>query len=358
MADEKVWTEESTTKTEQQYAKLPEPLIVSYLRERGEAPSDDPDGHRWEFYTPTQEWRTTITVLCACLMLCAGLLVFRFVVNANYVRQYLAGSNDTSAEEMLLPLNFPEGYVPNYNIGNARYREGNYKEAAGYYQDALRSGPSDKNGENCDVRVNLALSQLREINFEAMEEAIALRDAAEAEAAAQQAQEEPAQEELPGPVEPEIEPEVEPDPAAPAQGGAAAQTESPEVTAARRTLENVTSQLLAARQVLCEQGCADPEGTNGHDPEAEQLKQEIDELLKRVQQNPDSGENEDEQEQEEQEEQEKQKEKSRREQKVEDQLKQQQKESGKERAESQHQQEIQEDREENGYGYDFDGKTW
>lgn len=330
MADEKVWTEESTTKTEQQYAKLPEPLIVSYLRERGEAPSDDPDGHRWEFYTPTQEWRTTITVLCACLMLCAGLLVFRFVVNANYVRQYLAGSNDTSAEELLLPLNFPEGYVPNYNIGNARYREGNYKEAAGYYQDALRSGPSDKNGENCDVRVNLALSQLREINFEAMEEAIALRDAAEAEAAAQQAQEESAQEE----------------------------PESPEVTAARRTLENVASQLLAARQVLCEQGCADPEGTNGHDPEAEQLKQEIDELLKRVQQNPDSGENEDEQEQEEQEEQEKQKEKSRREQKVEDQLKQQQKESGKERAESQHQQEIQEDREENGYGYDFDGKTW
>ncbi|MBP3218732.1 MAG: hypothetical protein J6M46_10195 [Lachnospiraceae bacterium] len=330
MADEKVWTEESTTKTEQQYAKLPEPLIVSYLRERGEAPSDDPDGHRWEFYTPTQEWRTTITVLCACLMLCAGLLVFRFVVNANYVRQYLAGSNDTSAEEMLLPLNFPEGYVPNYNIGNARYREGNYKEAAGYYQDALRSGPSDKNGENCDVRVNLALSQLREINFEAMEEAIALRDAAEAEAAAQQTQEEPVQEE----------------------------PESPEVTAARRTLENVASQLLAARQVLCEQGCADPEGTNGHDPEAEQLKQEIDELLKRVQQNPDSGENEDEQEQEEQEEQEKQKEKSRREQKVEDQLKQQQKESGKERAESQHQQEIQEDREENGYGYDFDGKTW
>ena len=45
---------------------------------------------------------------------------------------------------------------------------------------------------------------------------------------------------------------------------------------------NAIRQLQAARNVLCEKGCADPYGTNGHDPEAEQLKQDIDKMLEEL----------------------------------------------------------------------------
>ena len=352
MADEKEVIEQTAAPEEIQYAKLPEPLIFRYLRERETAPSDgNPDGG-WEFYVPSAEWRRIVSVLSICMMICAVLLVARFSVNAYFVSSYNAGSNDTSAEEVLLLLNFPEGYVPNYNIGNARYREENYKEAAGYFQDALRSGPSDQNGENCDIRVNLALSLLHEIDFEAMEEAIAVRDAAAAEQEQAQA------------AEPEEESAVEPDAETePAVGPEAAEAvDSPEVASAKRTLGKVAGQLLAARQVLCETGCADPTGTDGHDPDAEKLKQEIDELLKRVQdQDSDSGDQDDEQQQDESEEEQQKKEQSKREKKMKDQLKQQQKESNQERSDAQREKERQEAREEEGEGSgedDFSGKTW
>ena len=352
MADEKEVIEQTAAPEEIQYAKLPEPLIFRYLRERETAPSDgNPDGG-WEFYVPSAEWRRIVSVLSICMMICAVLLVARFSVNAYFVSSYNAGSNDTSAEEVLLLLNFPEGYVPNYNIGNARYREENYKEAAGYFQDALRSGPSDQNGENCDIRVNLALSLLHEIDFEAMEEAIAVRDAA----AAEQEQAQAAEPEEESAVEPEAETE-------PAVGPEAAEAvDSPEVASAKRTLGKVAGQLLAARQVLCETGCADPTGTDGHDPDAEKLKQEIDELLKRVQdQDSDSGDQDDEQQQDESEEEQQKKEQSKREKKMKDQLKQQQKESNQERSDAQREKERQEAREEEGEGSgedDFSGKTW
>ena len=352
MADEKEVIEQTAAPEEIQYAKLPEPLLFRYLRERDTAPSDgNPDGG-WEFYVPSAEWRRIVSVLSICMMICAVLLVARFSVNAYFVSSYNAGSNDTSAEEVLLLLNFPEGYVPNYNIGNARYREENYKEAAGYFQDALRSGPSDQNGENCDIRVNLALSLLHEIDFEAMEEAIAVRDAAAAEQEQAQA------------AEPEEESAVEPDAETePAVGPEAAEAvDSPEVASAKRTLGKVAGQLLAARQVLCETGCADPTGTDGHDPDAEKLKQEIDELLKRVQdQDSDSGDQDDEQQQDESEEEQQKKEQSKREKKMKDQLKQQQKESNQERSDAQREKERQEAREEEGEGGgedDFSGKTW
>lgn len=376
MADEKEVIEQTDAPEEIQYAKLPEPLIFRYLRERETAPSDgNPDGG-WEFYVPSAEWRRIVSVLSICMMICAVLLVARFSVNAYFVSSYNAGSNDTSAEEVLLLLNFPEGYVPNYNIGNARYREENYKEAAGYFQDALRSGPSDQNGENCDIRVNLALSLLHEIDFEAMEEAIAVRDAA----AAEQEQAQAAEPEEESTVEPEEEAGTEPaagpeteaedEPAAGSEAEtepavepeAAEAVDSPEVASAKRTLGKVAGQLLAARQVLCETGCADPTGTDGHDPDAEKLKQEIDELLKRVQdQDSDGGDQDDEQQQDESEEEQQKKEQSKREKKMKDQLKQQQKESNQERSDAQREKEQQEAREEEGEGGggdDFSGKTW
>ena len=44
--------------------------------------------------------------------------------------------------------------------------------------------------------------------------------------------------------------------------------------------------LQSARNVLCEKGHADPYGTDGHDPEAEQLKQDIDKMLEELDAEP------------------------------------------------------------------------
>ena len=83
---------------------------------------------------------------------------------------------------------------------------------------ALEAHPGEK--KECDIRVNLALAMLKKINFDHLD--------------------------------------------------------------TEKDKENAIRTLQAARNVLCEKGCADPYGTDGHDPEAEQLKQDIDKMLEEL----------------------------------------------------------------------------
>ncbi|HBZ02509.1 MAG TPA: hypothetical protein DEO83_01675 [Lachnospiraceae bacterium] len=219
-----------------------------------------------------------IDIISVVLLVISLFLGIRYLINSVFVYKYNhggyeAGNYNVKLEEFLSKLNIPEGYVPYYNAGNASYQNGDYDSAISYYKDALESHPTEK--KECDIRVNLALAMLKKIDFDHLE------------------------------------------------------TEKQKANAIR--------QLQSARNVLVEKGCADPYGTNGHDPEAEQLKQDIDKMLEELGAEPEPPENEsDEQQQGGQGEQEE-KQKSFREEQLEKDLNEQKEDSMKERREADNQ---------------------
>jgi hypothetical protein len=122
---------------------------------------------------------------------------------------------------------------------------------------------------------------------------------------------------------------------------------------------NAIRQLQAARNVLCERGCADPYGTNGHDPEAEQLKQDIDKMLEELGGEPEPPDSDD-QDQNKKQQQKEDKKKSNREEQREKDLEEQKQDAMEERTQTQNTKDQQSGSQTGGGGggNDFNGKTW
>ncbi len=153
----------------------------------------------------------------------AAFTLVKVLINHRFVTEYNKGNYDTGAEETLKILNFPQGYLPYYNLGNVAYQKGDYTDAIGLYSQALEQYPPE--GADCDIRVNQALALCNTIDFNNI--------------------------------------------------------------TSRAKLEEALTTLNTARDILMENGCANDENT-GHDPEAQQLKNDIDEMIKRLQ-NPQNG---------------------------------------------------------------------
>ena len=234
----------------------------------------------------------------ALLLAAAGLfLTGRFLLNERFLSDYRSGRYADTYERPLLTPNLPESWLPLYNLGNVSYQQEDYDAAVGWYQQSLEKNPPEEEKE-CAVRINLALALLHKVDYEHLD--------------------------------------------------------------TEKAVSTAVQQLLQARGILTEHGCADPEGTEGHSPEAEQLKKEIDEFLKKLQ-NPDSSQDQEEQndgqEQEEKQQQEQQddRQESNREKHIREELEQQRQQSAKERANAQ--QELGRQQDGSGSG-EFDGKTW
>ena len=111
--------------------------------------------------TPLRVWFIGIVGLIALLM--AVLMIYRLSVNHGFVRAYANEDYNSLNEEKLLKFNFPESYIPYYNIGNAAYKRGDYTSAISYYTEALKNFPPEK--RECLIRINLALSMCNTIDF-------------------------------------------------------------------------------------------------------------------------------------------------------------------------------------------------
>ena len=164
-----------------------------------------------------------VNILMVILLAAGILFIFRNLVNKIFLMNYRNENYSNFPENMLLPIELGENYVPYYNVGNAEYQKGNYEEAARYYYTALQKEPPEEEKE-CAVRVNFALAYLHTYPFETMD---------------MENQEE---------------------------------------------IEAALNVLYGARQVLTEHGCAceDFGKYTGHSEEAEKLKRDIDEMIMKL----------------------------------------------------------------------------
>ena len=94
-------------------------------------------------------------------------IFFKMFVNHRFVSAYDRGEYLTDNEEMLMVLNAPESYLPYYNMGNVAFENTDYNSAVGYYTKALSLMPLGQ--KECDVRINLALSMCYSIDFQHLE---------------------------------------------------------------------------------------------------------------------------------------------------------------------------------------------
>ena len=123
-------------------------------------------------------------IVAVVVLICGVLLVSRVLINKSFVRAYEKEDYSTEVEEKLLVMNSPEGYVTNYNLGNAAFKKGDYISAIAYYKEALKYNPPED--KECDIRINLALAMCYTIDFEDLDtrekkdEAIVILEAAKA----------------------------------------------------------------------------------------------------------------------------------------------------------------------------------
>lgn len=158
-------------------------------------------------------------ILSVVLFIGGLMLVARHVGNESFISKYNKGVYDIETEGTMLRPNIPDGYVPLYNLGNAYYKDGDYEQAAAFYYTALEYDPPEID-EECKIRINLALALLHQIDFNDLD--------------------------------------------------------------TQQKVDRAITHLNGARGVLTEHGCANPEDDKGHSEDAEKLKKDIDEMLKKL----------------------------------------------------------------------------
>nr|WP_027872058.1 tetratricopeptide repeat protein [[Eubacterium] cellulosolvens] len=160
------------------------------------------------------------SVILSVVLFIGGLmLVARHVGNESFISKYNKGVYDYETEGTMLRPNIPDGYVPLYNLGNAYYKNGDYEGAAAFYYSALEKDPPEID-EECKIRINLALALIHQINFNDLD--------------------------------------------------------------TQQKVDRAITHLKGARGVLTEHGCANPKDDKGHSEDAEKLKKDIDEMLKKL----------------------------------------------------------------------------
>lgn len=170
--------------------------------------------------------RTAARVAVALLAAAGVFLLSRILINKAFLFDYRMEKYSELPEALLIPIELGEDYVAPYNVGNVKYRKGDYEAAAQLYYAALRKEhPEEK---DCLIRINLALSLLHDYPFDTMD------------------------------------------------------------TADPEQVEKALEVLYSARYFLTENGCASVESdsSDGHSADAEKLKRDIDEMIRALESSP------------------------------------------------------------------------
>lgn len=160
--------------------------------------------------------KKVLIVVFCLLMLAFLLLTYNYVRTGKAIKHYYM---DTMRVEDLSDLAFVVPYINHYNRGVSYYSERRYDMAEEEFRKALsKKHPMDEEkAKDCNIRINLALSMVKPLTPESI------------------------------------------------------------------TSDNVDIALqilYEARDILCEEGCADMENKEWHNDDAQTLKEEIDEYIK------------------------------------------------------------------------------
>lgn len=89
-------------------------------------------------------------------------LVLGFIINEYIVLNYNNGNYNNILIKSLYVFNFNEKYIVYYNDGNISYKNHNYERAINQYEKSLSYNPPM--GKICDIRVNLSLAIIANID--------------------------------------------------------------------------------------------------------------------------------------------------------------------------------------------------
>lgn len=95
-------------------------------------------------------------------------LVLSFSINEIIIWNYNNNIYNSTIVKSLYFLNFNQPYIAYYNEGNILYKKENYNEAINKYTKALSKNPPQN--KVCDIRINLSLAMIKNINSKEYEE--------------------------------------------------------------------------------------------------------------------------------------------------------------------------------------------
>lgn len=175
-----------------------------------------------------------VLIICAIILFIAG---FRVLGNLLYAKWYEKGNYKQQLEQVCTMDTLIDPYVVNYNLANGYYQQEEYEMAIFYYSKALSYDIPEY--EECKIRINMALAMTKTIDFTSINSQYDLL-----------------------------------------QKG-----ENIDKDAFAKEVKDAIKELQDARSVLTQDNCAGDQDTNGHSPEAEALKKDIDdeiEILKKM----------------------------------------------------------------------------
>lgn len=181
-------------------------------------------------------------IISIVLVVITGLFMLKVLLNHFFVVAYASETYAAPVQEFETMFNHPESYLPYYNLGNCYYQGGDYSTAAAYYYQAL-SYEDIPQDRDIPIRINLALALCYSIDFDNLK--------------------------------------------------------------SDTDIQSALQVLYTARDILMEKGYANDEGT-GTDATAQQLKEDIDKMIEKLQQQQNNNDNSDDQEQQQQKQQEEQ----------------------------------------------------
>lgn len=181
-------------------------------------------------------------IISIVLVVITGLFMLKVLLNHFFVVAYASETYAAPVQEFETMFNHPESYLPYYNLGNCYYQGGDYSTAAAYYYQAL-SYEDIPQDRDIPIRINLALALCYSIDFDNLK--------------------------------------------------------------SDTDIQSALQVLYTARDILMEKGYANDEGT-GTDATAQQLKEDIDKMIEKLQQQQNSNDDSNDQEQQQQEQQEEQ----------------------------------------------------
>ncbi len=95
-------------------------------------------------------------------------LICDYVLNTIQVNSYKEEKYNADLAQLVATLNFNKSRVANYNYGNVLYQKGDYEGAIEQYKNALNTIVPSR--EECDIRVNYALAICKTVKLEKEDE--------------------------------------------------------------------------------------------------------------------------------------------------------------------------------------------